>query len=79
VVEKNNKIQNEINNKKRKASWFYNLIKSILWNKDIDRKCKTTIHKVYFKKILLHGVETWTCTKTKEYAKHKELRWNSWQ
>jgi hypothetical protein len=29
-------------------------------------KCKTTIYKVYFKTILLHGAETWTCIKRDE-------------
>jgi hypothetical protein len=28
--------------------------------------CKTTIYEVYFKKILLYGAETWTCTKREE-------------
>jgi hypothetical protein len=30
------------------------------------RKCKTTIYKVYFKKILLYGAEIWSCTKKEE-------------
>jgi hypothetical protein len=30
------------------------------------RKCKTVINNVYFKKILLNGTETWTCTKEEE-------------
>jgi hypothetical protein len=67
MVEKNSKIQNEINKRIRKASQFYNVIKSITaWNRDIDRKCKTTIYKVYFKKIPLYGAETWTFTKREE-------------
>jgi hypothetical protein len=65
VVEKNLEIQNEINEIIRKASQLYHLIQSI-WNKDIDRKCKTTVYIVFFKKILLYGVETWTCTKREE-------------
>jgi hypothetical protein len=36
MVEKNSEEQNEINERIRKASEFYHLIKSILWNKDID-------------------------------------------
>jgi hypothetical protein len=63
MVEKNGKIQNEINERIRRASQFYYLIKSISQNKD---KCKTTIYKVYFKKLLLYGVETMTCTKRQE-------------
>jgi hypothetical protein len=39
------------------------LTKSLLWNKNNDRKCKITIYNMYFKKILLYGAETWTCTK----------------
>jgi hypothetical protein len=63
VLEKNCKIQNEISERRRKASQFDHLIKSILLNKNIDSVCKTTMYKVYFKKILLYGAEMWTCTK----------------
>jgi hypothetical protein len=62
VAQKNGKIQNEINEKIGKASKCYNLAKSLLWNKDIDRKWKITIYNVYLKKILLYGAETWTCS-----------------
>jgi hypothetical protein len=55
-----------MNNIIQKATKFYHLIKSTLWNKDINRKCKTTIHMAYFKKMLLYGVKTWTCTKREE-------------
>jgi hypothetical protein len=59
------KIQNEIIERIGNASTFYNLAKSLLWNKDIYRKCKITIY-VYFKNILLYEVEAWTCTKREE-------------
>jgi hypothetical protein len=36
MVEKNGKIQNDINERIQKASKFYHIIKSILWNKDIE-------------------------------------------
>jgi hypothetical protein len=49
VAEKNGKIQNEINERTGKASEFYHLAGNLLWNKDIDRKCKITIFIVYFK------------------------------
>jgi hypothetical protein len=52
-VERNGKIQNEKNERIGKASEFHHLAKSLLWNKDTDRKCKITIFIVYFKKILL--------------------------
>jgi hypothetical protein len=52
-----------INEQTQKASEFYHLAKQLLWNKDIDRKCKITVFNEYFKKILLCGTETWTCTK----------------
>jgi hypothetical protein len=51
VVEKNGKIQNEINERTGKASKFHHLAGNLLWNKDIDRKCKITVFIVYFKKI----------------------------
>jgi hypothetical protein len=62
-VQKTGKTHNEINKRIQKASQFYHLIKSILWNKDIDGNCKTTVYKMHFKKMLLYGAETWTCTK----------------
>jgi hypothetical protein len=66
MVEKNGKIQNKINERIGKVSEFYHLVKSLLWNKDTDRKCKITIFKTYFKKRLLYGNEIWTCTKRQE-------------
>jgi hypothetical protein len=33
---------------------------------DVNNKCKIDIYKVYFKKILLKGAESWTCTKKEE-------------
>jgi hypothetical protein len=50
MVEKNGKVQNDINKRIGKASKFYHLAKILLWNKDIDRRCKITI-KICFKKI----------------------------
>jgi hypothetical protein len=50
-----------INERTGKASEFYHLAKSLLWNKYIDRKCKITIY-VYFKKILLYAAGIWTYT-----------------
>jgi hypothetical protein len=40
MVEKNSKIQNEINERLRKASQSYHLVKSILLNKDIRQSVK---------------------------------------
>jgi hypothetical protein len=39
-MEKNGKIQNEINEKTGNASKFYLLANSLLWNKDIDKNVK---------------------------------------
>jgi hypothetical protein len=48
VAEKSGEIQIEINEIIRRASKFCHLIKSILWNKDIDGECETTTGNVYF-------------------------------
>jgi hypothetical protein len=40
MVEKNGKIQNAINERLGKALKLHHLAKSLLRNKDIDRKCK---------------------------------------
>jgi hypothetical protein len=45
MAEKNDKIQNSINERTRKATKCYHLSKILLRNKDIDRKCKVTIYK----------------------------------
>jgi hypothetical protein len=65
-INKNEKIQNEINERIRKASNFHHLVKDLIRNRDINNKCKINIYKVYFKKILLYGAESWTCTKREE-------------
>jgi hypothetical protein len=74
VVEKNGNIQNEIHERIGKASKRYNLAKSLLWNKNIDRKCKITIFNVHFKNILLYGAQTWSCTKRERKVSYKQLR-----
>jgi hypothetical protein len=52
VVEKNDKIQNEINKKIKKTSQFYHLIKSTLWNKGTESKkpqyTRCTLRKYYY-------------------------------
>jgi hypothetical protein len=63
-INKNGKIQNEINERKRKASNFHHLVKGLIRNRDTNNKCKIDIYKVYF--ILLYGAESWTCTKREE-------------
>jgi hypothetical protein len=49
-INKNGKIQNEINEIIRKASDFYHLVKGLIRNRDINNKCKIDIYKVYLKK-----------------------------
>jgi hypothetical protein len=44
---KNGKIQNEINERIRKASNFYHLVKGLIRNRGINNKCKINIYKVY--------------------------------
>jgi hypothetical protein len=70
-VEKNGKIQNKISERIGK---FYHIANSSLWNKDIGRKCKITMFNEYFKKILFHRAETWTCNE-RGAVNYKQLRW----
>jgi hypothetical protein len=42
------------------------LVKGLIRNRDINNKCKIDIYKVYLKNILLHGADSWTCTKREE-------------
>jgi hypothetical protein len=65
-INKSGKIQNEINERIRKASNFYHLVEGLIRNRDINNKCKIDIHKVYFKKFCYYGAESWTCTKKEE-------------
>jgi hypothetical protein len=64
VVTTNRKIQNEINERIKEASQFHHLVKGLLRNK--DEKRKLDIFKIYFKRILLYGAETWTISKREE-------------
>jgi hypothetical protein len=43
AVTSNGKIQNEVNERIKKASQFYYLVKGLLRNKDINEKCKLDI------------------------------------
>jgi hypothetical protein len=45
MVEKNYKIENKTDERIRKASKCYHLAKSLLWNKDMDRKCYGIFHQ----------------------------------
>jgi hypothetical protein len=49
-INKNGKIQNEINKRIRKASNFHHLVKDLIRNRDTNNKCKIDIYKVYFQK-----------------------------
>ena len=50
------------------------IVKGLLRNKDISKKSKLGILKIYFKKISLYGAETWTTTERK--AKFKPWKLN---
>jgi hypothetical protein len=76
VVGKKNEIQNEINERIRKASKFYHLIKSILWNRDIEsvkpQHTKHTLRGHYYMECRNgHSLR-------QKKAKYPQLRRNSW-
>jgi hypothetical protein len=73
VVEKNGKIQTEINKRNGKASTLYHLANSLLWNEDIDRKCKITIFNMNFKRCYCKGQRHGQVL-TERKVKYKELR-----
>jgi len=60
IVSINGKVFNTIYERIKVPSQFIHLVKGLLRNKDINNKCKFDILKIYFKRILLYGVETWT-------------------
>jgi hypothetical protein len=62
----------EINERIGNDSEFYHLAKSLLWNKDIDRKYKITIHNVYFKEY--YYVEQ----RQGHVLRQRKLNYNSW-
>jgi hypothetical protein len=47
-------------------SQFYHIVNGLLRNKNFNEKFKLHIFKIYFKKILLYGVENWTVTKRED-------------
>ena len=50
----------EINERTKKASQFYHLVKELLRNKYINERFKLYVLKIYFKRILTYGAETRT-------------------
>jgi hypothetical protein len=71
-INKNGKIQNEINESIRKASNFHHVVKGRIRNRDISNKCKIDIYKVYFKKFCYMGPKAGRAQKEK---KARSRRW----
>jgi hypothetical protein len=53
VVKKNGKIKKELTERNGKVLKLYHLTKSLLWNKNIDRRCKITKHNMYLKDTII--------------------------
>jgi hypothetical protein len=58
MVEKNGKIQNEINERNGMASKLFIIWLRVCYRIKTHTKCKITIYNTYFKMILLYGAET---------------------
>jgi hypothetical protein len=65
------KIVGEINGKIQSSSKFHQIIKGIIWNREIPKHCKRTVYKVYFIPIsTLNNAKTWTLAKRNKIVIH---------
>jgi hypothetical protein len=49
----------EINLRIQNNSKYYQIIKRILWNREILKQCETKIYKIHFKLVLTFNPEMW--------------------
>jgi hypothetical protein len=64
------KINEDIKRKIQNISKFYQIIKEIIWNRQIPKQSKTIIYKVHFKPTLTFNAETQTLTKRHKSTIH---------
>ena len=70
AISSNGKIWNEINEWTKK----HHLVKGLLRNKDIIKKFKLDVFKIYFKKILPHGTEMQTTNREDRKIQAMEVK-----
>jgi hypothetical protein len=64
------KINGENNRRIQNSSELYQMMKGVLWNREIHKQYKTTKYKIYFKPILTCDAKIWILTGRK--AKFKQ-------
>ena len=57
-----------------KASKLYYLVKGLLRKKDVNEKCKLDVFKIYFKRILVYGADTWTTKREDNKIQPMEMK-----
>lgn len=65
------KINGEVNIRIQNISEFYHIIKGKLCNREIQKRCKITIYKVYFNQVLTYKNIYMDPYKGKKNAKSK--------
>lgn len=59
MIEENRRIRREINERGRQAAGFLKYVGSLLWSRELPRRCKRIIYKTYYVPILTYGAKTW--------------------
>ena len=60
------RLTNEISRRVQQSNSFYQSVRNLVWNKEIPRKCKEVMYKMYYSPILTYAAETWTMTRREE-------------
>ncbi|XP_068085062.1 myosin-VIIa [Anabrus simplex] len=56
----------EISKRVQQGSAFYQSVRSLIWNKEIPRKCKERVYRMYYAPILTYAAEIWRVTRREE-------------
>jgi hypothetical protein len=62
TINSEEKNDGEINTRIQNSSKFYHIIKSILWNEQLQKQRTTSTYKAYYELILTSKTEIWTLT-----------------
>jgi exonuclease III len=59
-------IEEEINRRGQQGAGLYNVVRDLIWSRDVPVKCKKVIYNSYYVPVITYGAETWTMKKRDE-------------
>ena len=62
----NARLDMEISRRVQQGNAFYQSVRKLVWNKEVPKKSKEIMYKVYYVPILTYAAETWTLTSRQE-------------